>query len=489
MLLFLFILSLLYLTFHLSISPAYPQYWPDEVLFYSPALEFSKNAILKTSVLDGLIEGMGEHTYWMPPVYMLFNSILLSIFQSSSIDLLRIASLLVSILNSFLSVFISKNLGFTKKGQYLIGALLLTDFLYFKISSTARMESLCFFFTLLSFLFLTIQGSKNLFIAGFFLGISILTHPFGIVHIPIALGLLLYFGRLNWISFIQFSISLGVAISTWFVYIHPNWDLFFLQFGAQLGRKKDLLFSVFTLITKVKIIFSGFKLPILKLILTSIILLFSIKESIPIFKKIVSNKTTLIFEKEKNLLFSLYYTIVVLLFLFLSSESWYVYYLVLPLSMLTISVVESSNTLIKKISSFVLVYNTIVVFLFVYNHMIKYNVRENTELFFSKISNEIKPTDRVYLHIFPDPYFHLKSKYPQLMIREFIPGELPLPEEFAIPTLSSMDVYIFYNTELMHPFLKRYFKENEVDFEKFEVLVPVPEQADYKFFGTIYRRK
>lgn len=43
-----------------------------------------------------------------------------------------------------------------------------------------------------------------------------------------------------------------IPVLGWIIYIHPNWDWFQIQFGAQLTRKQNLL-KTFTLIDKIKI--------------------------------------------------------------------------------------------------------------------------------------------------------------------------------------------------------------------------------------------
>jgi hypothetical protein len=104
------------------------------------------------------------------------------------------------------------------------------------------------------------------------LGLGTISHPFGFVFSFLAVVVISF--RSSFALKNLFLMALGgiIPLLGWGLYIAPDFNIFILQFGAQLGRKKDLLVSVFTLVTKIKIILSGFKYPTAKLI--SLILLF-----------------------------------------------------------------------------------------------------------------------------------------------------------------------------------------------------------------------
>jgi hypothetical protein len=55
--------------------------------------------------------------------------------------------------------------------------------------------------------------------------------------------------------------------------------------------------------------------------------------------------------------------------------------------------------------------------------------------------------------------------------------------------MSSQDVFIFYNEDLIHPFLKNFLQNNSDLFDRFEINVPTPKGYEYKLFAIIYRKK
>ena len=49
-----------------------PPVWPDEALFASAAADLIENGRLGTPLLAGVVPGIGEHTYWVPPLHLLY---------------------------------------------------------------------------------------------------------------------------------------------------------------------------------------------------------------------------------------------------------------------------------------------------------------------------------------------------------------------------------------------------------------------------------
>ena len=459
----------------------YPPVWPDEVLFFSPANQLATYNSFSTPVLEGLIEGMDRATLWMPPLFMLYLAFFFKIFYS---DLLiaRSASFIASILVCLPLLGIANRLGLQKKYHPLLISLLLTDILFYKISATARMESLCLLISLtgLYVLLTDLKTEIKYLLAGSLSGLSFLSHPFGIVFIPINLFFLYIKNNLNLKSLFLMSAGGILPILAWGSYVIQSFDLFLLQFGAQLGRKKDLLFSVFTLITKVKIILSGFRFPSVKL--TLLIFLF--------FLLIKVLKDKLIKESTKNNLILLFISLCnIILFLFLSSESWYVYYII-PFIYLIIIFIMTTNEIYGKLLFVIsLLYNVIVIFFFIINNFILYNTFQLQEKYFSTIADYCNGKKKIYLQAIPDPFFYLQSKNQNYILKEFIPGELPLPYDYPQKEMSEQEVFIFYNEDLAHPFLKEFLIKEQNKFERFEINIPNSRGSEYKLFAVIYRKK
>ena len=475
-----FLLLLLNCLLFYKTNTFFPSIWPDEVLFFSPAQSLVNGEGLATKVLSGLIEGMDHSTLWMPPSFFIYSSVFLKLF-GSKLASARLGSFLAGLLSIFPLMGIGQKFGLKRGSLFFLSSLLFTDILYFKISSTARMESLCLFFSLLGLYLLITEISiwKKNVLSGFFLGLGFITHPFAVVFVPIALIFSYYKDSFKIKYLLQMGIGGLLPILGWAVYIVPNLHLFILQFGAQLGRKKDLLFSVFTIITKIKIILSGFKYPTYKLI----ILIFSTLGIVYLFNKKISNKIN------KVILVNVLSTIVLLFFLFLSSESWYVFYLIPFICILNTIIFEYGNIYLKLIPSLTIIYNIIILFIFLINNFYYNDTLSLQEKYFIEIYNKCHDKKKVYLQAIPDPYFYLIQKNNALEIREFIPGELPLPEDFSKEELISQDVYIFYNEDLMHPSLKKFFNDNLDLFEKSEINIHSESKIDLTFFAVVYRKK
>ena len=475
-----FSLLLLNILLFYKTNSFFPPIWPDEVLFFSPAQSLISGEGLATKVLSGLIEGMDYYTLWMPPSFFLYSGFFLKLLGPTILSA-RIGSFLAGLLCIFPLMGIGKKFGFKPSSLFFLASLLFTDILYFKISSTARMESLCLFFCLFGlYLILTeVSAWKKYLFSGFFLGLGFITHPFAVVFLPIALIFSYYKDSFRIIHLLLLGIGGLLPLLGWATYIVPNINLFILQFGAQLGRKKDLLFSVFTIITKIKIILSGFKYPTYKLL----ILILSTLGVIYLLNKKLSNRIN------KVILVNVLSTGVLLMFLFLSSESWYVFYLIPFICILNTIVFEYGNIYLKFIPLLTIIYNIIILFIFLINNFYINDTAYLQEKYFIEIYNKCHDKKKVYLQAIPDPYFYLIQKNNNLEIREFIPGELPLPENFSKDELISQDVYVFYNEDLIHPTLKKYLNNNHSLFEKSEINIHSKSKSDLTFFAIVYRKK
>jgi hypothetical protein len=468
----------------------YPRVWPDEVLFFSPSYELYKYNILRTPVLEGLIPGMSTHTLWMPPAFFYLQAIVFQ-FLPDSIEVVRLSSAFIAIVSIFIFSEIAREMGISRGYRILLKILILSDFLFFKIAHSARMESLCTLFAFLSMFFLVYKRSEGRgvsrlrsILSGCFLGLSFLAHPFAISYAPVLLAILFFRKELNLKNLVLLTMGGSLAISPWLIYVLQNWEIFTIQFGAQLGRKKEL-FGIFTIIYKFKIIFSEFRFPTFK------VTLFLFTLSVVAYKIFRNGLTT---ELKKNafpvFLFSITYLSFIILFLFISSESWYVYHFIFPLSLLLVSfsTERSENygdaTWILSIS-----YNTIIYIIFFYFNFYLLDMKALTQTYHRQIEAILGNSRSIYLQSIPDSYFYLRSKHPEIKIYEFIPGELPIPQEYYSKTITSIDAYVFYRKELMNPILLEYFSENIDDFKIEEIEISTPPRADINLKATVYVRR
>ncbi|WCL49581.1 ArnT family glycosyltransferase [Leptospira sp. GIMC2001] len=475
--------SFSFLLFSYYLGIAVPFIWPDEVLFFNPAQDWYLNKTMRTSVLSGLIPGMDTHTLWNSPLYMLLLGSSFHIWEDNLFNSRMFSSLI-----GFLSVFVTyifmqkqlsnttsnfdkKYISFSKNIPILVAIVILTDILFIKVSHTSRMETLCI---LMGIIALYLCYNNKYFISGLFLGLSFVSHPFGAFYgIPVAYLIF----RMNFqskISILKILILVAVGgiipLICWSFYLVPNWDDFLIQYGAQLSRKKDL-FQTFTQLDKVKIFFSGYYFPIPKLISFIAIICYAIY----------------IERKGRNrelIQFHFVWLISMVIGFYFSTESWYVVHAAFPLACLfALSVSE-------KVYPLLIIGGQILLLIwFTWSFSIKENAFASNDIFMKKVEEIASDSDNIYLQLIPDPYFHLKEKYPEKKLFEFIPGELPIAGDFMKPTINKMDLFLFYDDSLANSTIRSIIQDS-TQFEKTYIEIPyssyVPAKGPWKIFA--YKR-
>lgn len=475
------VVSVFYLLHQSYLSLYIPFIWPDEVLFYNPAEEFWLNQKLRTTVLEGFIPGMEEATLWMPPLYMLGLGLWFSLL-GSGIENARIFANLFGWASCIITLaFFYKLFPKQKKFYvYLIPFLfILLDIQFLNITNTSRMESMCSFFGIVS---IYLIYSQKFFWGGVALGLSCLAHPFGAFYAIPNLYLSFFntknktnmtvIKNLSWIVVGFFLIFLG-----WLVYVFQNLDLFFLQFGAQLVRKKELL-SHLGMIDKLRTLIHFYPVGILKLFI------FLLIPSLALFY----NKDPYL-AKKVRLGFVWYFSM--LIGFYTSSETWYAYHLVYPMALLfLILLVVYTNNLInyfKNLHTSVLIFiGFYSIYAFFWFHISQYypeNARKKTKEFMKIVEEIAKPHSTIYLQLIPDPYFHLKNLYPNKQLWEFIPGELSIYHENLKASWKRIELFLFYNDAYMHPSLREFLQFNP-SFQRKEISIPynskVPGKGPWK---------
>ncbi|MCW7468937.1 glycosyltransferase family 39 protein [Leptospira kanakyensis] len=455
----------------------FPVVWPDEVLFFSPSLSLARDGHLQTEVLKGLIPGMESKTLWMPPVYFLFSGFSLSIFPDT-LTTVRLANVFIVYLTAVGFYILLRREAISPIASQIAFASVLWEPLLFRFGTAARMEGLTAFFFILSLLFATNKDKSKVyfvFLAGVSLSLSSLSHPIGA-----SFGLVTAF--LVWKNFGLKSIPwffLGgmLPILCWLYYIHPNWNWFEIQFGAQLTRKRNLLGN-FTLIDKVKVFSFGFGFAKLRLILilTEIILLISL--SYQSWKN--SGKLN-----QKWILFWIW-ILSVLVSLYTSSEGWYVFHILFPLAF-GMALLYENKRIDSKLAILGVLLSLSSLLYTNHIHWFQTDSKKILESHFQNLEMSLAHSKSVYLQALPDPYFDLRNKRPDLDILEFIPGELDIPSESYIKTIQSRDSFVFYDDQLMNSVIKDFLKKSSWKKEEWEIPVPGNHWLHYK--TIVYTKK
>ena len=488
-------ISIFFIIISLILGEHIPFIWPDEVLFFNPSIELSNHGILRTTVLSGLIPDMENHTLWMPPTYMVLLAGVFKIFPQE-LFVARMFSSLISLISILILYLFCKNLKLSKERILFVLLLVASDFVFLKFSHTARMESLSFLFCISSFYFLSKSIDReiskfDLFLSGISISLSFLSHPFGIVHSLSILFFLYKFDQLKLKNFLIIALSGFIPIVFWMIYIVPNFDSFLIQFGAQFSRKSELL-GKFSYLDKIKIIFSPFPLPLLK------ILLF-----------IFGLGSFFIIKKSKQNQFFLFWTLLLFFVLLFTSESWYVLHLIVPSSLYISSLYEEEYK--KKFLLLpLLIYNisTCILFpLYFYKYL---GAEEKILSYYELLSKEIEDKNKIYIQLIPDPYFYFKKKFPDKELLEFIPGELsPEKDQIRIANkdlpfwkrsykldpnyyskkIEEIDLFLFYREDLINPKIREYFIEHKDEFEIKFLKIDPPKPIGLKLEAILYKRR
>lgn len=428
---------------------------------------------MRTPVMAGLIPGMESYTLWMPPLYILLQSFFFYILEPG-VHSSRILASIIGSFNILLGYFILKRLDIPKAKIYWFLTVLSTDFLFIRVTHTARMEGLCLFFALASVFILLKKQSfvsrLEFFSSGILLSLSFLSHPFGVVYSFLILYILYTRKLISIFNLLLIGIGGLIPLSFWGLYIIPHWDLFLIQFGSQLSRKKEL-FSVFSQIAKFKIIVSSYTFPIVKAILLGFFIIV-----------LTMNWKNL---KESAFRFFIYWLGLILVFVYISTESWYVFHLSVPFSFIIGYWFFQESKPLKYTAYAHFGFNLIVLGWVLLSNFFIWNTPSVTEEYFHQIAEKVSPKKNVYIQSIPDPYYYLLKKFPDKKLLEFIPGELPVKSNNFQETIQAQEAFIFYDESLINPIIKKYLSENQTSFAREEISLG----TGYKIQSIIYIKK
>jgi len=244
-------LLLAFLFFYRLLWMEYPQVWPDEALFSSPAINLAMGRGMGTDLLENLIPGIESRTYWIPPLY---PALLSGVFRMAGIGIaqVRVFSLVLGVLSILCFLGVARLLCQTGRNPvlaYLLGAMLLvSDRLFLRASILGRMEILVIALSLgalYAYLMLQRQHPGRARTGwccalGLMTGLAFITHPMslcvlGAIGIDGLLGL-----RDKKVNGRDIAVATSVAaccLLPWVWYAAQDLPNFSAQFLGQLARK------------------------------------------------------------------------------------------------------------------------------------------------------------------------------------------------------------------------------------------------------------
>jgi len=233
----------------LPILLTFPPVWPDEALFHSAAIALARGQGFGTTVLDGFIPGIDQYTYWQPPGYFLFLSVILRfVAPAHHLVAMRMSSWCLGAMVLLLGAILLKRLAADGKMALLGLVLLGTHVGFIQASNVGRMEMLtlaCMMAALSGYLAYRENRSRfRLAAASLFAGLAIVCHPAGIlaafVMLVHELTLPRSGGRRGRDALI-FAGGIVTVLVPWLAYVAQAPGLFFEQVLAQSARKTWLL--------------------------------------------------------------------------------------------------------------------------------------------------------------------------------------------------------------------------------------------------------
>jgi len=243
----------LYALATLPMLKAFPPVWPDEVNLYSPAVALARGQGMGTAVLAGFIPGIDHYTYWQPPGYFFFLSLVLRFVNPSHhFAAMRLFSWFLGAAILVLGGALLKRLCRNWIAAFLGLVVLGTTVGFMQAANVGRMEMLslaCTTAALSAYLGYREKGKRSFAaLAGFLSGLALICHPAGIVA-AIVIAVHEVAARASpsangWRSVMVFAASAAAPFVPWLVYILRAPQFFHAQMAAQSTRKSLLLDAV-----------------------------------------------------------------------------------------------------------------------------------------------------------------------------------------------------------------------------------------------------
>lgn len=423
-----------------------PLPWPDEAIYLDMAKNLLSTGKLATSIFGDAILGMRNAALWYPPFYFYTLSGWINIF-GQSLESIRILSFILGLLSLIIFFFITKII-FKNNLLASFGTFLLSfDVNFSRAGRIARMDILTFFLILLSFLFLLLgQKRKKYFyiFSGVFVGLSILTHPLGLVSLIIVITYFLvekYSWKEKIFNFLHILVPAVFLNIFWFWHIFNNFSLFKIQYGLQLKRK------VLEIPYFLGLIQTDFSWWLFFVIYTAVFIM-----AIGIFFK----------KRNPFDLFLIISFFLSSIFIILGKEGWYFIYFQPFIVLMLLSPLRNFNQFSKIISQGVLILigvtlliNIVLLMAFVKPVLSPGN---NYHSFTKQIQGYLPQKGHILLSSIPDPYFDLNENK-GLKLSEFL--TVPVEDKDCKKLLDSSDFIVFNHLDwICHSSTIEYLQKN-----------------------------
>jgi hypothetical protein len=471
----------------------YPPVWSDEALFANPAINLLHHGRMSTDLLDGTLPGIGQHTYWTPPLYFLYIA---SVFRFTGPGLvpLRLASTAAALAVLILTYLLAVRSGLGRWLSLFPVSLVAIDTVFLRGALIGRMDMLTLVFILLSLWLATKSLTPwNSFLTGIVCALAALTHPVGAVApVSVVVWRLLSRERRSLRSLVPLLVGILLPFLPWLCYILLDPRSFIAQFGGQLARKSAGRASMYFLAGSFFQLIAQYAFENGRV--TDVVWVTPL-----LFAGMAGLRDTELTLRPNDCparrsLLLLYgcqaLTIAVILW---NSEFWYTIYIIPITAIGLCHLLNNGRSLASLGWARIVLTSAVLLWIggFLYsnlqhatrlNHLQNVVYRSETDYtdWSSEISSKIPPGSKLLLSIIPDPYFGLMGRS-DLTIREFLPENVPINHDTHWRYMSQADyVIVGVRFGLPNDAVKEFLRSNCT-------LIDTVGRTGEGYFARIYR--
>lgn len=219
--------------------------WHDEVVIVRLAQNLAEGKGFRNDLLDDLLTGADEKTYWQMPFYP-FALSLWGKLVGFELNSVRWFSRIVSAVSLILLVLLARNLNLPFSSISLAVLWSATDLTFQFAANFARPDALTGCLILLTALLLTTylhESTMGSALIGLISGLAVFNHP---IAFPCWLtsGAIIV-KRAGWRKVLFFCLPFAAFASLWLFYALQGWDIFLAQMKAHLSHKHYPLTDLF----------------------------------------------------------------------------------------------------------------------------------------------------------------------------------------------------------------------------------------------------
>ncbi|MFN3421487.1 MAG: glycosyltransferase family 39 protein [Armatimonadota bacterium] len=211
--------------------------WHDEVVIVRLAQNLAEGKGFRNDLIDNLLTGADERTYWQMPLYPFVLSLWGKLF-GFDLDSVRSFSRVIGLVSLFLLFHLGRSLNLPSAAVLLSILWTATDLTFQFSANFARPEAVTGCLLLLTVVLLTSQPQLNLaksMLAGLVSGFAVFSHPIAFPCWLVTASVIVK--RSGWRNGFWFSLPFLLFASIWLVYVLQGWEIFLAQIRAHFAHK------------------------------------------------------------------------------------------------------------------------------------------------------------------------------------------------------------------------------------------------------------